>query len=130
MEKNKLFVGSLPWSITSDSLKELFAQYGEITEAIVISENPSYAFRFSDVSDVLNWEPFILNESLLNGENGLVECPDHLQLIELRMDEVYSGMTEELTSITLLSDTLTETGDAGILIVESGSQPIIIVEGT
>lgn len=38
MEKNKLFVGSLPWSMTSDSLKELFAQYGEITEAIIISD--------------------------------------------------------------------------------------------
>lgn len=36
--KNKLFVGSLPWSITSDSLAELFAQYGEITEAMVISD--------------------------------------------------------------------------------------------
>jgi RNA recognition motif-containing protein len=38
MEKNKLFVGSLPWSITGDSLKELFAQYGEITEAVVITD--------------------------------------------------------------------------------------------
>lgn len=38
MEKNKLFVGSLPWSINADSLKELFAQYGEITEAVVISD--------------------------------------------------------------------------------------------
>ncbi len=38
MDKNKLFVGSLPWSITSDSLRELFAQYGEITEAMVISD--------------------------------------------------------------------------------------------
>ena len=38
MDKNKLFVGSLPWSINNDSLKELFAQYGEITEAIVISD--------------------------------------------------------------------------------------------
>lgn len=38
MEKNKLFVGSLPWSITNDTLKELFAQYGEIVEAIVITD--------------------------------------------------------------------------------------------
>lgn len=38
MEKNKLFVGSLPWSINGDSLRELFAQYGEITEAIVITD--------------------------------------------------------------------------------------------
>lgn len=38
MDKNKLFVGSLPWSVTSDQLRELFAQYGEITEAMVISD--------------------------------------------------------------------------------------------
>ena len=38
MEKNKIFVGSLPWSINSDSLKELFSQYGEITEAVVITD--------------------------------------------------------------------------------------------
>jgi len=38
MDKNKLFVGSLPWSINNDSLKELFSQYGEITEAVVITD--------------------------------------------------------------------------------------------
>jgi RNA recognition motif-containing protein len=38
MDKNKLFVGSLPWSVTSDGLKELFAQYGDITEAVVITD--------------------------------------------------------------------------------------------
>ncbi len=38
MEKNKLFVGSLPWSITNDTLSGLFAQYGEIVEAIVITD--------------------------------------------------------------------------------------------
>lgn len=38
MEKNKIFVGSLPWSVNNDSLKELFAQYGEITEAVVITD--------------------------------------------------------------------------------------------
>ncbi len=38
MQNNKLFVGSLPWSISSEKLQELFAQYGEITEAIVITD--------------------------------------------------------------------------------------------
>ena len=36
--KNKLFVGSLPWSTTSETLKELFATYGEVTEAVVITD--------------------------------------------------------------------------------------------
>ena len=38
MDKNKLFVGSLPWSVNSDGLKEMFAQYGDITEAVVITD--------------------------------------------------------------------------------------------
>lgn len=36
MDQNKLFIGSLPWSINNDTLRELFAQYGEITDAVVI----------------------------------------------------------------------------------------------
>ena len=49
MNKNKIFVGSLPWSINNDSLKELFAQYGEVTEAVVIMDretNKSKGFGF------------------------------------------------------------------------------------
>ncbi|MEI6532687.1 MAG: RNA-binding protein [Candidatus Roizmanbacteria bacterium] len=38
MDKNKLFVGSLPWAVNSDSLREIFAQYGEIVEATVITD--------------------------------------------------------------------------------------------
>ncbi|MBP9816078.1 RNA-binding protein [Candidatus Woesebacteria bacterium] len=37
-DKNKLFIGGIPWSITSEALKELFASYGEITEAIIIND--------------------------------------------------------------------------------------------
>lgn len=37
-QKNKLFVGSLPWAVTSDKLTEVFSAYGEITEAVVISD--------------------------------------------------------------------------------------------
>lgn len=38
MDKNKLFIGGLPWSITNDTLRELFAQYGEITDCVVITD--------------------------------------------------------------------------------------------
>lgn len=41
MEKNKLFIGSLPWSINNDSLRELFAQFGEITDCVVITDRES-----------------------------------------------------------------------------------------
>ena len=36
MDKNKLFVGGLPWSLTNETFGELFAQYGEIVEAVII----------------------------------------------------------------------------------------------
>ena len=39
MDKKKLFVGSLPWSMSSTSLKDLFAQFGEIVDAIIISDS-------------------------------------------------------------------------------------------
>lgn len=38
MQNNKLFIGSLPWSVTNEKLQELFSKYGEITEAIVITD--------------------------------------------------------------------------------------------
>ena|SRR3989338_11029632 len=41
MNKNKLFVGNLPWTVTSDSLKEMFAQFGDIVEAMIITDRMS-----------------------------------------------------------------------------------------
>jgi len=38
MDKKKLYVGNLPWSIDSNALKDIFASFGEITEATVISD--------------------------------------------------------------------------------------------
>lgn len=37
-EKNKLYVGNLPYSLNNDSLKELFASVGEVTDAVVITD--------------------------------------------------------------------------------------------
>ena len=41
MDKKKLYVGNLPWSMSGDSLKDLFSQFGEIVEAIIISDRMS-----------------------------------------------------------------------------------------
>jgi cold-inducible RNA-binding protein len=38
MNTTKLFVGSLPWSVTSDQLGQLFAQKGNVVSAQVISD--------------------------------------------------------------------------------------------
>ncbi len=38
MDKKKLYVGNLPWSVNDQSLKEMFSPFGEITEAVIISD--------------------------------------------------------------------------------------------
>lgn len=38
MDKNKIFVGSLSWGINNNTLSELFSQYGEVIEAVVITD--------------------------------------------------------------------------------------------
>lgn len=37
----KIYVGNLPWSVDSEKLKEMFSEFGEITEAVVISDKYS-----------------------------------------------------------------------------------------
>ena len=34
----KVYVGNLPYKVTDKDLKEMFAEYGEVTEAVVISD--------------------------------------------------------------------------------------------
>lgn len=36
--KTKLYVGNLPYTVTSESLKAAFAEYGEIVDAVVIMD--------------------------------------------------------------------------------------------
>ena len=38
MDNKKLYVGNLPWTINSQGLKDVFAEFGEVVEAIVISD--------------------------------------------------------------------------------------------
>ena len=37
-EKNKLYVGNLPYSIDQDGLRKMFEESGEVTDAVVISD--------------------------------------------------------------------------------------------
>jgi len=41
MDKKKLYVGNLPWSLDDAALKDLFAQYGEVVEAVIIKDRYS-----------------------------------------------------------------------------------------
>ncbi len=36
--QNKLFVGNLPWAVDSEKLRDIFTAYGEITDAVVLSD--------------------------------------------------------------------------------------------
>ncbi|MBM2820899.1 MAG: hypothetical protein HW405_659 [Candidatus Berkelbacteria bacterium] len=53
-QKNKLYVGNLPYSVNDDGLKELFAPSGEVTEAKVITDKfsgRSKGFGFVTMKD-------------------------------------------------------------------------------
>ena len=53
-QKNKLYVGNLPYNLTNDGLREAFSQFGEITDAIVITDKfsgRSKGFGFVTMAD-------------------------------------------------------------------------------
>lgn len=41
MDANKLYVGNLPWSMNDQALRDLFSTFGEITDAVVITDRMS-----------------------------------------------------------------------------------------
>lgn len=54
MQQNKLYVGNLPWSMNDGALKDLFSEFGEVTEAIIIMDrqtNRSKGFGFVTFAD-------------------------------------------------------------------------------
>lgn len=76
----KLFVGSLPWAVDDQQLKDLFAEFGEVTYAKVIIDrdtNRSKGFGFVEFADgdaakaavdklnnsELNGRPIVVNEA-------------------------------------------------------------------
>ncbi len=73
----KLFVGSLPWSVNDEELKETFEKHGTVVSAKVITDRDtrrSRGFGFvemessSDASNAIR----ALNDSELNGRNIVV----------------------------------------------------------
>ena len=53
-EKNKLYVGNLPYTMNDESLGQLFAEFGEVVEAKVIADKfsgRSKGFGFVTMSD-------------------------------------------------------------------------------
>lgn len=53
-QKNKMYVGNLSYSVNDDGLKQMFAEFGEVTEAKVIVDKfsgRSKGFGFVTMSD-------------------------------------------------------------------------------
>ncbi len=54
VEKNKLYVGNLPYGVDQDGLKKLFEEAGDVTDAVVISDKfsgRSKGFGFVTMKD-------------------------------------------------------------------------------
>ncbi len=74
----KLFVGNLNWSATQDDLMQLFSQFGQIDEAVVISDRAtgrSKGFGFvtfqndeeaAKAIEELNGKPFMDRDLVVN----------------------------------------------------------------
>ncbi len=73
----KLFVGSLPWSVDDEALRETFEQHGSVVSAKVIKDREtgrSRGFGFVEMenpSDAKNAIK-VLNESEIKGRNIVV----------------------------------------------------------
>jgi RNA recognition motif-containing protein len=70
----KLFVGGLSWGVDDHALNEAFAQYGEVTEAKVISDRDtgrSRGFGFVTFSDASAADQAIqaMDGTVLDGRN-------------------------------------------------------------
>ena len=73
----KLFVGNLPYSATSDELKELFSQVGAVATATVVSDKftgRSRGFGFVEMENDADADKAIetLNGSDMGGRNIMV----------------------------------------------------------
>ncbi len=73
----KLFVGSLPWSVNDDGLKQTFEKHGSVVSAKVIMDrdtNRSRGFGFVEMesSDDASKAIRALNNSEIDGRNIVV----------------------------------------------------------
>lgn len=75
--KKKIYVGNLPWGLTSDQLATLFGEFGEVTDAIVITDKMSgrsKGFGFVEFADEAAAEKAIkaMHEKEVEGRNLVV----------------------------------------------------------
>ncbi len=73
----KLFVGSLPWAVDDEGLKQTFSPYGKVVSATVVTDRRSgrsKGFGFVEMENDAEAKAAIeaLNGSELNGRNIVV----------------------------------------------------------
>jgi cold-inducible RNA-binding protein len=64
----KLFVGNISWGVSDDQLQELFAQHGEVEEAIILKD------KFSGRSRGFGFVTFVNDE---DAEKAIEALNDH-----------------------------------------------------
>ncbi len=64
----KLFVGNIEWAVTDEELKNLFAEKGEIEEAVIVKD------KFSGRSKGFGFVTFVKDE---DGDNAIKDLEGH-----------------------------------------------------
>ncbi len=64
-DKKKLYVGNLPYSVNSDELRKIFSEFGEVVDAIVLSD------KFSGRSKGFGFVTFATEEMAQKAVEGL-----------------------------------------------------------
>lgn len=85
---NKLYVGNLPYSVDSDSLREIFAAVGNVTSAKVITDRDSgrsKGFGFVEMSSAQE------AEACIQKLNGTEQGGRQMSVSEARPQEPRSG---------------------------------------
>lgn len=76
--KNKLYVGNLPYSVDANALRDMFSSFGEITDAVIITDkfrgNRSKGFGFVEFADEAAAAAAVeaMNEKEVEGRNLVV----------------------------------------------------------
>jgi RNA recognition motif-containing protein len=64
---NKIYVGNLPYSVDNEQLQKLFSEFGEISEATIITD------KFSGRSKGFGFVTFVDEESAQKAISGMNE---------------------------------------------------------
>jgi RNA recognition motif-containing protein len=77
----RIFVGSLPWSVTSEQLKSLFSRVGTVTDAVVLTDKQTgkskgYGFVEMDSNEELDTAIAKFNGYEMQGRSLVVNAAE------------------------------------------------------